>query len=80
MIKPEILNGKQLIIRESIATATHSDNFEKIDIYRSINGMNIIVEYKGKTVVWSVKDMAEKSIEIIDGKNQEEEQCTLLCF
>lgn len=72
MIKPEILNGKQLIIRESIATATHSDNFEKIDIYRSINGMNIIVEYKGKTVVWSVKDMAEKSIEIIDGKNQEE--------
>lgn len=72
MIKPEILNGKQLIMRESIATATHSKNFEKIDIYRSVNGMNIIVEYKGKTVVWSVRDMAEKSIEIIDDKDLEE--------
>ena len=72
MIKPEILNGKQLIMREPIATATHSENFEKIDIYRSVNGMNIIVEYKGKTVVWSVKDMAEKSIEIIDDKDLEE--------
>lgn len=73
MIKPEILNGKQLIMRESIATATHSENFEKIDIYRSVNGMNIIVEYKGKTVVWSVRDMAEKSIELIDGVPLEEE-------
>lgn len=72
MIKPEILNGKQLIMRESIATATHSENFEKIDIYRSVNGMNIIVEYKGKTVVWSVRDMVEKSIEIIDDKDLEE--------
>ena len=72
MIKPEILNGKQLIMRELIATATHSENFEKIDIYRSVNGMNIIVEYKGKTVVWSVRDMAEKSIEIIDDKDLEE--------
>ena len=72
MIKPEILNGKQLIMRESIATATHSENFEKIDIYRSVNGMNIIVEYKGKTVVWSVRDMAEKSIERIDDKDLEE--------
>lgn len=59
-------------MRESIATATHSENFEKIDIYRSVNGMNIIVEYKGKTVVWSVRDMAEKSIEIIDDKDLEE--------
>lgn len=72
MIKPEILNGKQLIMRESIATATNSENLEKIDIYRSVNGMNIIVEYKGKTVVWSVRDMAEKSIEIIDDKDLEE--------
>lgn len=72
MIKPKILNGKQLIIRESIGTATHQRNGEKVDFYRSINGMSIIVEYKGKTVIWSVRDMAEKSIEIIDGEDVEE--------
>ena len=72
MIKPKILNGKQLIMRESIGTATHQQNGEKVGFYRSINGMSIIVEYKGKTVIWSVTDMAEKSIEIIDGRDSEE--------
>ena len=72
MIKPEILDKNQLIMRELIGTATHEENGEKIEISRSLNGMGIIVRYKGKSVIWNVKDMVEKSIEIIDGVNSEE--------
>ena len=67
MIKPEILEKKQLIMREIIGTATNEENGEKIEISRSINGMSIIVRYKDESVIWSVIDMVEKSIELIDG-------------
>lgn len=73
MIKPEILDKKQLIMRELIGTATHEENDEKIEISRSLNGMGIIVRYKSKYVIWSVRDMVEKSIELIDGEGLEEE-------
>ena len=73
MIKPEILEKNQLIIRELIGTATHEENGEKIEISRSINGMSIIVRYKGESVIWNIKDMVEKSIELIDGENLEED-------
>lgn len=73
MIKPEILDKNQLIMRELIGTATHEENGEKIEISRSINGMSIIVRYKGKSVIWNVIDMVEKSIELIDGEDLEEE-------
>jgi len=71
MIKPRILDKNQLIMRELIGTATHEENGEKIEISRSINGMNIIVRYKGESVIWDVKDMAEKSIELIDKQDEE---------
>ena len=67
MIKPVILEKKQLIMREIIGTATNEENGEKIEISRSINGMSIIVRYKDESVIWSVIDMVEKSIELIDG-------------
>ena len=73
MIKPEILDKNQLIMRELIGTATHEENGEKIEISRSLNGMSIIVEYKGETVIWSVRDMVEESIKLIDGVPLEEE-------
>lgn len=73
MIKPRILDKNQLIMRELIGTATNQWNGEKIDICRSLNGMSIIVGYKGESVIWNVKDMVEKSIELIDGENLEEE-------
>lgn len=73
MIKPEILDKNQLIMRELIGTATHEENGEKIEISISLNGMSIIVRYKGESVIWSVKDMVEKSIELIDGEDLEEE-------
>ena len=73
MIKPEILDKNQLIMREIIGTATHQGNGEKIEISRSLNGMSIIVGYKGESVIWNVKDMVEKSIELIDGVPLEEE-------
>lgn len=73
MIKPEILDKNQLIMRELIGTATHEENGEKIEISRSISGMSIIVRYKGESVIWSVKDMVEKSIELIDGEESEEQ-------
>lgn len=73
MIKPEILDKNQLIMRELIGTATHEENGEKIEISRSINGMNIIVRYKDESVIWSIIDMVEKSIELIDGEDLEEE-------
>ena len=71
MIKPEILDKNQLIMRELIGTATHEAN--KIEISRSISGMSIIVGYKGKSIIWSVRDMVEKSIELIDGEDIEED-------
>lgn len=73
MIKPEILDKNQLIMRELIGTATNEENGEKIEISRSVNGMSIIVGYKGESVIWSVIDMVEKSIELIDGVDSEEE-------
>ena len=78
MIKPEILDKNQLIMRELIGTATHEENGEKIEISRSISGMSIIVRYKGESVIWDIRDMVEKSIELIDGvdleKTEEDEQ------
>lgn len=73
MIKPEILDKNQLIMRELIGTATHEENGEKIEISRSLNGMSIIVRYKGESVIWDIRDMVEKSIELIDGEDLEEE-------
>lgn len=73
MIKPEILEKNKLIMREIIGTATHEENGEKIEISRSINGMSIIVGYKGESVIWNVIDMVEKSIELIDGEDLEED-------
>lgn len=73
MIKPKILDKNLLIMKKQIGTATHQWNGEKIDIYRSLDGTSIIVGYKGKSIIWSVKDMAEKSIELIDGEDIEEE-------
>ena len=58
-------------MRKQIGTAIHQFNGEKIDIYRSLNGMSIIVGYKGESVIWDVKDMAEKSIELIDKQDKE---------
>ena len=69
MIKPEILDKNQLIMRELIGTATHEENGEKIEISRSISGMSIIVRYKGESVIWDIRDMVEKSIELIDGED-----------
>ena len=60
-------------MRELIGTATNEENGEKIEISRSVNGMSIIVGYKGESVIWSVIDMVEKSIELIDGVDSEEE-------
>lgn len=74
MIKPRILDKNQLIIRELIGTATHEENGEKIEISRSINGMNIIVRYKGESVIWDIRDMVEKSIELIDGEDLEKDE------
>ena len=73
MIKPEILDKNKLIMRELIGTATHEENGEKIEISKSIFGMSIIVGDKGKSVIWNIKDMVEKSIELIDGENLEED-------
>lgn len=74
MIKPEILDKNQLIMRELIGTATHEENGEKIEISRSINGRNIIVRYKGESVIWDIRDMVEKSIELIDGEDLEKDE------
>lgn len=72
MIKPEILDKNQLIMRELIGTATHEDSGEKIEISRSLNGMSIIVRYKGESVIWKIRDMVEETIELIDGVDSEE--------
>ena len=71
MIKPEILDKNQLIMRELIGTATNEENGEEIEISRSLNGMRIIVRYKGESVIWDIRDMVEKSIELIDGEDLE---------
>lgn len=73
MIKPRILDKNLLIMKKQIGTATHQFNGETIDIFKSLNGMSIIVGYKGESVIWDVKDMAEKSIELIDGVDSGEE-------
>ena len=72
MIKPRILDKNVLTMKEQIGTATHQ-NGEKIDICRSLNGMSIIVRYKGESVVWNVREMVEDSIELIDGVPLKEE-------
>ena len=74
MIKPRILDKNQLIMRELIGTATNEENGEKIEISRSLNGMNIIVRYKGESVIWDIRDMVEKSIELIDGEDLEKDE------
>ena len=71
MIKPRILDKNQLIMRELIGTATHEENGEKIEISRSLNGMSIIIRYKGESVIFDIRDMVEKSIELIDGEDLE---------
>lgn len=69
MIKPEILDKNQVIMRELIGTTTNQWNGEKIEISRSLNGMSIIVRYKGESVIWDIRDMVHKSIELIDGED-----------
>ena len=73
MIKPEILEKNKLIMREIIGTATNEENGEEIEISRSLNGMSIIVRYKGESVIWNIRNMVEESIEIIDGEDLEED-------
>ena len=73
MIKPRILDKNLLIMRKQIGTATHQFNGEKIEISRSLDGMNIIVGYKGKSIIWNIREMVEDSIEIIDGVDSKEE-------
>lgn len=60
-------------MKKQIGTATHQFNGEKIDICRSLDGMNIIVGYKGKSIIWNIREMVEDSIEIIDGVDSKEE-------
>lgn len=78
MIKPEILDKNHFIMKEMIGTATHQFNGEKIEISRSLDGISIIVRYKGESVIWNIQDMVEESIELIDGvdleKTEEDEQ------
>lgn len=71
MIKPRILDKNLLIMKRQIGTATHQFNGEKIDICRSLDNMNIIVGYKGKSVIWKIVDMVEESIELIVGVDLE---------
>ena len=73
MVKPRILDKNLLMMREQIGTVTHQFNGETIDICRSLNGMSIIVGYKGESVIWNIRDMVEESIELIDGVPLEEE-------
>lgn len=73
MIKPRILDNNLLIMKKQIGTATHQFNGEKIDIYRSLDGMSIIVVYKGESVIWNIRGMVEESIKLIDGVDSEEE-------
>lgn len=75
MIKPKMLDKNHFIMKEMIGTAIHQRNNEEeiVIIGRSLSGMSIIVDYKGESVIWNVKDMVEKSIELIDGEGLEEE-------
>ena len=74
MVKPRILDKNLLVMKRQIGTATHQFNGEKIDVYRSINDMKIIVEYKGESVIWNIREMMEESIELIDGVPLKEEK------
>ena len=74
MVKPRILDKNLLVMKRQIGTATHQFNGEKIDVYRSINDMKIIVEYKGESVIWNIREMMEESIELINGVPLEEEK------
>ena len=58
-------------MKRQIGIETHQWNGERIDIYRSLDGMSIIVGYKGKYIIWNIKNMAEKSIELIDKQDKE---------
>lgn len=71
MMKPRILDKNVLTMKEQIGTATHQ-NGEKIDICRSLNGMSIIIGYKGESIIWNIRDMVEESIELIDGVDSKE--------
>ena len=73
MIKTRILDKNQVVAKMQFGRAVHQWNGEIIDICRSMDGMNIFVEYKEKIVCWSVKDMIKKSIELIDGEDLKEE-------
>lgn len=73
MIKQRILDKNQVVVKKQFGTVVHQWNGEKINIYRSMDCMNIFVEYKEKIVCWSVKDMIKKSIELIDGEDLKEE-------
>ena len=72
MIKPRILDKNLLIMKRQIGIETHQWNGERIDIYRSLDGMSIIVGYKGKSIIWNIRNMVEESIELIDGVDSEE--------
>lgn len=48
MIKPRILDKNLLIMKRQIGIETHQWNGERIDIYRSLDGMSVIVGYKGQ--------------------------------
>lgn len=74
MIKPKMLDKNQVIMRELIGTTTNQWNGEKIEISRSLNGMSIIVRYKGESVIWDIRDMVHKSIELIDGEDLEKDE------
>ena len=71
MIKTEILEKNQVVAKMQFGRVVHQWNGERIDICRSMDGTNIFVEYKGKIVCWSVKDMIKKSIELIDKQDKE---------
>lgn len=69
-----MLDKNQVIMRELIGTTTNQWNGEKIEISRSLNGMSIIVRYKGESVIWDIRDMVHKSIELIDGEDLEKDE------
>lgn len=73
MVKPRILDKNRLVMKRQIGIETNQRNGERIDIYRSLDCMSIIVEYKGFSIIWNIRDMAKESIELIDGVPLEEE-------
>ena len=73
MIKPRILDKNLLIMKRQIGIETHQWNGERIDIYRSLDDMSVIVGYKGQSIIWNIRDMVKESIELIDGVPLKEE-------